>query len=150
MLTVELVPITSWGANLRSRLPTKDWDKLRRRQYTLANYCCQICKGKGPRHPVECHEIWHYDDESHVQTLKGLIALCPACHGVKHLGRSYAVGLADVAIAHLRDVNGWDVERAECYIEGVFIQHAQRSQHEWTLNLEWLSTVGVEIPSPGP
>jgi hypothetical protein len=43
-----------------------------------------------PRRPpgrvnLECHEEWDYDDETHVQKLTGLIALCGRCHRVKHL-----------------------------------------------------------------
>ena len=32
------------------------------------------------------HEVWDYDDARRVQRLVRLIALCPACHEVKHLG----------------------------------------------------------------
>ena len=74
-LTVELVPRGQWGANLRSELPKKDWDRLRREQYKKAGYVCEICGGKGSRHPVECHEIWHYDEDTNTQRLDGLIAL---------------------------------------------------------------------------
>jgi len=73
MLTIELVPKGQWGSNLRSELSTKDWDTLRRESYHLASYKCEVCGGVGPRHPVECHEIWHYDDAYHVQRLDGLI-----------------------------------------------------------------------------
>ena len=75
-LTIELVPSTSWGNNLRSEanLSKDRWDTLRRQSYRKAGYRCEICSEKGPTHPVECHEIWHYDDETKTQTLKGLIS----------------------------------------------------------------------------
>ena len=82
-LTVELVPRSLWGINLRSELPKSKWDKLRKATYKKANFVCEICGGVGRKWPVECHEIWHYDDENKVQRLDGLIALCPPCHQVK-------------------------------------------------------------------
>lgn len=145
-LTVELVPSTAWGANLRSELPKKDWDKLRKAQYANAGNRCEICGGKGRKHPVECHEIWDYNDKTHVQTLTGLIALCPPCHRVKHLGFAFVKGRGQEAIAHLMKVNGWSPEDTQHYVEAVFEEHARRSKHRWTLDLEWLRSVGVDPP----
>ncbi len=146
-LTVELVPSTSWGNNLRSRLSKNDWDRLRRAQYAHAGNRCEICDGRGPRHPVECHEIWRYDDTEHVQTLDGLIALCPDCHKVKHLGFAFVSGKGAAAVAHLQRVNEWDDEITMGYVEAAFQLHERRSAHQWTLDLEWLRTVGVEPPT---
>lgn len=85
-LTIELVPSTSWFSNLRSLLSSEEWDKIRRGCYKNANYKCEICSGVGPKHPVECHETWEYDEKQGIQKLIGLIALCPSCHEVKHVG----------------------------------------------------------------
>jgi len=78
-LTVELVPSTSWYSNVRSEVSKKDWNAIRKRVYREANYVCQICAGRGSKWPVECHEIWAYDDENHIQELAGMQALCPKC-----------------------------------------------------------------------
>jgi len=51
-----------------------------------AENLCETCGGCGPQYPVECHEIWNYDDTRLIQKLDGLIALCPDCHEVKHIG----------------------------------------------------------------
>jgi len=87
-LTIELVPRTCWFDNVRSAVSSTDWKRLRQQTARTAGWKCQICGGKGPRWPVECHEIWHYDDDRQCQTLTGLIALCPSCHEVKHMGFS--------------------------------------------------------------
>jgi hypothetical protein len=100
-LSVELVPATCWLSNLRSELPRQAWDALRRRTYENAGYLCDVCSGRGPTHPVECHEQWSYDDAALVQRLVCMVALCPACHQVKHLGRAHAIGRGDQARAHL-------------------------------------------------
>lgn len=105
-LTIELVPRTCWFDNVRSAVSSSDWKRLRQQTARTAGWKCQVCGGKGPRWPVECHEIWHYDDDRQYQTLTGLIALCPSCHEVKHIGFSELRGKKDEAVAHLALVNG--------------------------------------------
>src|SRR5574337_1863360 len=85
-LTIELVPQTSWMNNVRAVLTTKRWDILRGIVADQAWNVCEICGGVGPKHPVECHEIWEYDEKNRTQKLAGMIALCPDCHMVKHFG----------------------------------------------------------------
>jgi hypothetical protein len=145
-LAVELVPATSWGANLRSALPQADWDRLRKRAYRAAGYRCEICRERGPAHPVECHELWEYDDSKGIQLLVGLIALCPGCHAVKHLGRSYAEGDGDAAFARLMRLNAWSAAVAKAYVDVVFEIWEIRSQTQWRLDLCWLATHGVPQP----
>ena len=137
-LTIELVPKGQWGANLRSELPKTEWDRLRKATYKAAGYRCQICGGKGPKWPVECHERWRYDEDTKTQVLEGLIALCPKCHEVKHMGRAQAVGNAERAMSHLMEINGWDAQTAFAYVDEAFGTWARRSQEDWTLDLSWL------------
>lgn len=148
-LRVELVPSTSWGANLRSALPTAVWDRLRKHCYRLANYRCEICGGKGPTHPVECHEVWQYDDHKHVQTLERLIALCPACHKVKHFGRTLHTEGAESAFLHLMSVNDWTLEQAQEHVTLAFMKWQLRSEHQWVLDLTWLESNGVIFDPQG-
>lgn len=141
-LTIELVPSTSFYTNVRSILPTSEWDRLRKQSYKKAGYKCQICKGSGLEqgytHPLECHEIWEYRQDG-TQYLSGLISLCPRCHQVKHIGRSMKVGLAKVVTEHLRKVNGWTKQEAEAYIGYSFQEHALRSKQQWKINLSVLT-----------
>ncbi|HUP28194.1 MAG TPA: HNH endonuclease signature motif containing protein [Chloroflexia bacterium] len=145
LLTVELVPRTCWFSNLRSELSKEQWDKLRRAVYERAGDCCEICGQKGRQHPVECHEVWEYDDERHVQRLAGLLAVCPACHEAKHMGYASTVGRAGQARAHLARVNGWSMEDVELYLEMQFEQWSRRSNHEWSLDLSWLDQFGIVV-----
>jgi len=142
-LTLEVVPQSNWGVNLRSRLSQKDWDKLRKAEYRRAKNLCEICGSSGLKQnfkwPVECHEIWHYDDSTHIQALQGLLVLCPRCHQVKHFMRSEIVGLRDQALLQLMTVNGWNTRQAEYHVEDAKIQWAERSRFKWTLDLSWLS-----------
>jgi hypothetical protein len=143
-LELELVPSTSWGDNLRSRLSRSEWDIVRRKTYRDANFICEICGGVGTRHPVEAHERWEYDDVNHVQTLVGMIALCPTCHQAKHIGRTLSVAdeaTQDRVLAHIMRVNHWTHTLLLIEIERAFAQHAERSQHQWTLDISWIEHV---------
>ncbi|MBP8252749.1 MAG: hypothetical protein KAX40_10315 [Herpetosiphon sp.] len=138
LLTIELVPATCWYKNLRSMLKRDEWDRLRRMVYERAHHRCEICGGHGERWAVECHEIWQYDDTHHVQRLAGLIALCPACHEVKHMGLANSKGRGTIAARHLAKVNGWTLAVTNTYIKQQFDVWQNRSQHTWRVDLAWL------------
>jgi len=137
-LTIELVPRGQWGANLRSELKKSEWDKLRKECYAKAGYRCEVCGGKGSRWPTEAHEIWDYDEKTKVQRLDGLIALCPSCHEVKHIGRANATGNGQRAMRHLMRVNSWAESDAKHYIDAAFETWMKRSGEEWTLDISWV------------
>lgn len=145
LLTVELVPSTCWFSNLRSELSKEDWDRLRRPVFERAGNRCEVCGGRGTTYPVECHEVWEYDDERHVQRLADLVALCPACHEAKHMGHAASTGRGGQARAQLARVNGWSMDDVELYLEMQFEQWSRRSQHEWSLDLSWLRQFGIDI-----
>ena len=145
MLTVELVPSTCWFSNVRDHVPKPTWDKLRKIIYKQANYRCEVCGGRGHKHPVECHEIWHYDDLNHIQTLSGLTALCPSCHQVKHIGLAGLQGYGEQAEAHLAKINGWSRSQTLAYLETVWDIWHKRSSSDWKLDLSWLEGYGIKV-----
>ena len=147
LLTVELVPSTCWFSNVRDHVSKATWDKLRKATYTQANYHCEVCGGRGHKHPVECHEIWHYDDQNYIQTLEGLTALCPSCHQVKHIGLAGLRGRGEEAEAHLAKVNSWSSAQTEAYLATVWETWHQRSRHDWQLNLDWLKRYDLHLTS---
>jgi hypothetical protein len=137
-LSIEAIPESLWGLNLPDKLGQSHWNRLRKACYARAGHVCEVCHGIGSRHPVECHEIWVYDDVKHIQKLMGLIALCPACHLVKHYGRACAIGHEDDARKHLEKTNGWSAVQAETYISEMRELWERRSEFDWTQNLTWL------------
>ena len=150
LLTIELVPETCWGSSLARELPKEQWDVLRRATYAAADNRCQVCGNNrrlGNRSAVDCHEIWQYHDDTHVQRLAGLIALCPACHECVHMGRANAHGNAERAWAHLMRVNHWDAAQADAHWRAVGDQWLERSRHEWTPDLSILREYGLEPPT---
>lgn len=140
-LTCELVPSNQWGTNLRSILAKKVWDGLRAACYERAGHRCEICNGVGHKHPVECHELWEYTDGPlFIQKLTGLIALCPLCHKVKHIG--FALTQGDrafmAALNHLAKVNNWSPTKTYAYVNNQFEIHRIRSGLKWAMDLDWL------------
>jgi hypothetical protein len=134
-LTIELVPQNSWFTNLRSILSKSEWDKIRKEQYQKSNYICDICGGRGDRWPVECHEIWEYDDKKYTQKLIAFTSLCPSCHMVKHIGLAGIRGLHGEAISHLMKINNMTRNEAEMYVEDQMFKWQERSNHEWEIDI---------------
>ena len=139
-LTIELVPKTSWYLNLRSELSSENWDKLRKDAYKNANYKCECCGGKGDQWPVECHEIWVYNDDNQTQTLKGLTALCPACHQVKHIGLAQARGMLSEVLEHFSEINNISITEAQNIVDEAFFIWEIRSRLNWKIDLSWAYT----------
>src|SRR5438132_594011 len=106
-LTIDLVPRTSWYQNLRTAVGRPEWDRIRRQAYADYGHRCGVCGAAGM---LNCHELWAYDDTSHVQRSAGFIALCTLCHHVKHIGHAGILasqGKLDfnTIIAHFMHVN---------------------------------------------
>jgi hypothetical protein len=144
-LTIELVPKSCWYSNVRSEVTPQTWELLKKRTFKAANYRCEICGGQGNQHPVECHEVWDYDDVRHIQRLVRLIALCPACHECKHIGFANVRGRGDIAAAHLASVNQWSVKVADDYIGECFELWERRSQFKWDLNISCLESLSLGV-----
>ena len=144
-LTIELVPSTCWFSNVRAVVSKKRWDVLRNQVYSKAYNLCEICGGIGPKHPVECHEIWHYDDKKLIQKLVGMTALCPDCHMVKHIGLARVNNKDELAIKHLMKVNGLTRAKAEQYVADAFKVWDNRSTKQWKLDISHLEDYGIDI-----
>jgi hypothetical protein len=130
---------------VRSNVSKKEWDVIRQKVYALSGYKCEVCKGKGKKWPVECHEVWHYDDELYRQTLRCMIALCPACHRVKHIGRASICSNFDSTLKHLQNVNEWDRSYTIKYVNEQFLIWSERSKFDWTLDIEKLSNYLIDM-----
>jgi 5-methylcytosine-specific restriction endonuclease McrA len=148
-LTMEIIPTSLHGQNPRTHFGREWWDATRRAAYAAAGYRCEICGGRGPRHPVELHERYSYDEHAHppVQRITGLIVLCPACHAVKHMYRTGAVAaennnraVLDGALRHLREVNGWTGQQLDRYLAQVRREYERREAiGPWTADYSALS-----------
>lgn len=142
LLTCELVPRSTWAKNIRSLMPKELWDVVRKKAYRHAHYRCEICSGRGPQWPVECHEKWEYNERTKVQSLVKLVALCPSCHSVKHWGFSRINGKEAECREHIAFVNGWTKEQIDVHIEEVFQQWKALSRIRWEIDMSALTRYG--------
>ncbi len=135
-LTIELIPIQSWKLSLANLMPQSDWKKIRESCYARANWRCEICRGIGVRHKVECHEIWEFSYTERTQLLTGFIALCPDCHSVKHIGRTFSLGESSrkKAIHHLMKINEWTILEAQNHIDEAIDLWIKRSFIAWNID----------------
>ena len=143
ILTVELIPKTVFFSNVRTVLPKKYWDVIRKESYARANHKCEICYNKGKdqgfNHDLECHEIWDFNNETRVQKLVSVTSLCPICHQVKHFGRTSAIGKQAQAFKQLETVNGWSHKQCLDHLKEIMIEWLDRSKYKWRLDLSILN-----------
>lgn len=78
-----------------------------------------------------------HDDKRHVQRLARLIALCPACHEVKHIGLAGVRGRKEEAAAHLKEVNAWSKREADAHIRSAFGLWRRRTAYKWVIEVDW-------------
>ncbi|WP_307546689.1 HNH endonuclease [Xanthomonas sacchari] len=149
VLTIELVPSSCWYKNVRSNVLASTWDRLQALTAAISGNRCSICGGAGPRHPVECHEIWTFDDHLRLQRLDGLTALCPECHGVKHIGRALANGQVARPLAWYCHINRTTPAEAAAAVRAALQLNANRSGWHFQLDVLWLRRVGVDLNSVG-
>lgn len=133
-LTIDLVPETAWGENLRKLLRASDWDILRHTAYEKTNHKCSICET--PSDNLEAHEVWNYDISFKTQTLTDIIALCKSCHFVKHIRQAKRIGAEKHAQSHFLKINncGFDTF-ASHFLEAEQLLKDSSKVEEWTLVL---------------
>lgn len=141
-LFVDLIPTSCWFSNVRSAVSTIDWERLRHFVYSRADYCCEICGVRAPQE-LDAHERWAYDEETRVQSLRRLLALCKACHRSTHFGLATVRGEETEAFTHLMTVNRWDVDSADDHINDAYKTWNHRNTFSWALDLSILDAVGV-------
>lgn len=137
-LTIELVPQSAWNNNLRHVLPKNMWDDIRKIVYAKYDGKCAICQK--PSKKLHAHEVWKYDDKTHIQHLQDIIPLCSLCHLVKHPGfasvnegRGGAPMIA--VIAHFKRVNKVDESVFRKHYQEELVKFEERSKYEWTMDL---------------
>lgn len=134
-----MVPQTAWGKNLRAVLGQDEWDVVRKAAYTRAGHRCRICGGRGPQWPVEADEGWEYDEERRVQTLKGVIALCPDCHKIRHWGKTSVDGHEPAARERLMWINGWTADEVDIVVGQAMDEWHRRSHIPWESDYGWVT-----------
>lgn len=136
-LNFELVPDGCWYSNLRSILSKAQWDFLKKYAREKSEGKCAICGKKTSS--LHAHEQWSYDIENGVQKLEDIIAVCPDCHSVIHIGRTQLVGNEERAEKHFMKVNQCSYADYRKALGEANELHKKRNEvSEWKLDLSYL------------
>lgn len=143
-LNFEIVPDGCWYNNLRTQLPKKIWDAIRKDAYVRADGKCMICRRKANR--LEAHERWSYDEKNGVQKLEDVIAVCHLCHSVIHIGRTQLIGEEEKAEKHFCYVNKCSYVEYRKELGKANEIHRRRNQvSEWGFDISFLERYGIKI-----
>lgn len=141
---------SDWFSSLRADVKDADWDLVKAKTFQNAGHQCEICRGRGDGHPVECHELWRFDYQTQVQTLIGTMSLCPKCHATTHFGLAHANGVGLDTRKHLCSVHGWDEDVADRHIAMALGEWKRRSRVRWSVDARWLiDFVPLSVASKG-
>lgn len=152
-----MVPETTWQQNVRAWLTATQWDKVRKKVYVLYGGKCAVCHTTPAKGRLHCHEVWRYNDDAHIQTLTGLVAMCHLCHAIKHIACSLARSREgtlnfEALIGHFCRINGCGREEFDRHFRDVVAQHAIRSSYTWSVNtiVDLEELVGSPLPPHVP
>ncbi|CAB5514280.1 hypothetical protein LMG26857_03339 [Achromobacter anxifer] len=142
VLLPDMLPSSTWEANLRTALTQAEWDRLRKFCYQAAGNTCVACGSRGEPH-VEAHEAWSFNEAAGVQKLVGLRCFCPTCHKAKHLGYANRIGRYRQVVDRLKWLNDWNDAELELELRKMADRQERLSQRKWTLDLSFLHSYGV-------
>lgn len=136
-LNIELVPDGCWYSNLRSALPPKMWEVIKKDAKSRANGYCAICGKKTER--LEAHEQWSYDEEKCIQKLEDVISICHDCHSAIHMERTQLFGDIARAEEHYMKVNNCTYAQMKQDRSSANTDHKRRNNIEWITDTSWLN-----------
>lgn len=139
-LSFQLIPDGCWYSNLRSILTPAQWNAVRFAAYKRANGKCSVCGAPCTR--LEAHENWSFDEETHIQKLTAVTAVCKSCHEVMHIGRTTLKGGEQRACAHFMAVNNCSYAEYRKALGQANEEHRRRNLiPEWQLDVSLLPTL---------
>lgn len=151
-LFIDMIPMGCWFTNVRTCVDVNSWTKIRNEVYNRVNHKCECCdidtKNPDNRVRIEAHERWEYNNDTHVQKLVRLVALCNLCHLSTHMGYAGVIGQTEVALEHLKRVRGITDEQLSEHRRSARLLWTERNNHKWTLDLTMIEQSGFILKNP--
>jgi hypothetical protein len=94
---------------------------------------------------LEAHERWSYNEETKIQKLERIIALCHRCHSLTHHGLAGIRQVHKFAEKHLMKTNEWTEEQVSEHCTEQWSLWKERSKIEWILDVSLISNSGLEV-----
>lgn len=137
-LKIQFLPSILSGHNARTELDREEWDTVRKRVYSDYDYNCGFC-GKHTS-SLDAHEVWELTDGGNgllKVKLVNIIACCPLCHLVVHIGFAKNKGIEENALKQFLKVRGLEgiSEEERDEIVSQEIDDATKEAEKW--NREW-------------
>jgi len=128
-----LVPKPLWGINAHDLLAWETWQHIRRDTFAQDNHVCVICE---QQLPLECHEVFSYDDTAGVAVLEKLESRCTDCHACNHLGRLRKRNPDEFrhALVRIGRLNKMKPEEVVLLVKEAFRLHSTRTK-SWELKV---------------
>ena len=143
-LSFQLVPKPLWKAELKDII--LNWNEISVKTRSVGK--CSICDNIfSDLRDLHAHEVWKYDDITHIQSLENIIPVCTKCHNTIHIGRTAIHGNKDEAFEWYLTVNQIDHETMMNDYEISSRVWKERSNFEWKKEsnlaekIEWLMGV---------
>lgn len=132
--TVPLTGHTYWGKNIRNEMGRARWGKLRKVILAEQDNECACC---GSKNKSQCHEVWEFNDEKGVQTLKAFQATCSLCYLGSYFGlaqklASQGHAYIDNIVGQFLKVNGISVEQFRELLSEAVTIFEKRCEIEWS------------------
>ncbi|MCS7092504.1 MAG: HNH endonuclease [Patescibacteria group bacterium] len=141
ILTIEMVPASTWGNNLRKIIKPKLWEEIKKAVFAKSKGQCAVCKQKSKK--LHAHEVWRYDDKEKLQILKDIVPLCTLCHMVKHMGFAGVISQKsklsqEKLISHFCKVNNVTRQAFQKHYASEIKRFEERSKYEWQVKVPFL------------
>lgn len=122
-----LIPRPLWGINAHDLVERDCWEKIRRDTFLRDKKRCVICGKQGP---LECHEVFTFDDANGIATLARLESRCSTCHACNHLGRLYKRNPPGFkqALVYLAKINKMQPQEVIDLVKDAFKLHKARTR----------------------
>lgn len=143
---LELIPISARKQNIRTLTNKSAWRRLQSITFTRANFQCQVCGARPEKGRLHCHESWQYDDETWVQKIGSLVALCDECHEVVHIDLAADLGHGSRAYERLRLISKLPAPLIDEDLWERFLLQKRRSEHDWKIDISPIADIGI-LPS---
>jgi hypothetical protein len=147
-LCIYFAPKSCWCRNIRYAIDPNDRERVETFVFTRAKHRCELCKKCTSDHSsLELQARWEYDtsDNSHVQRLARLMAICSECHDVTHFGKSSMNGKKDQALHHLKTVNRMNDTEVKEHVDASFQKRRDMDSHTWQIDLSLLTKNGIKL-----
>jgi len=143
-LYIDLIPKTSYFKNVRSIFSKEDWNIIRHHIYKRVFNKCECC-GCYRNKFLEAHERWSYNEETKIQKLERIIALCKMCHKSVHYGHSKFNNDITKINDHIKKIKKINDEELKEHIKDTKELWKKRNKITWILDLSIIENSGFSI-----